>query len=267
MSSIVTGQGVVHYEAYGRGKPVILLHGWLGSWGCWLGTMQALVPGYRAYALDFWGFGDSDKRRESYEISDFVALVDQFMDHMGIERAPVIGHSMGGTVALNLALDRPRRVEKVTVVGSPVDGRSLNILLKMAGQPWIAFLVWNSPSMLRLGIRLFARWIAANWHEWYDLLMRDLSRMTLESFLWSIHSLHRTDLRPRLGTLRMPVLGVYGRGDKIVDPRQSELFQRVAGSRVEMLDASRHFPMLDEPEAFHSILLSFLTNGGHADSA
>jgi len=258
LSSIVTSQGVVHYEVYGRGKPVVLLHGWLGSWGCWLGTMEALAPRHRAYALDFWGFGESDKRRESYEIADFVALVDQFMERMGIQHAPVIGHSMGGTVALNLALDRPQRVEKVAVVGSPVDGRSLNFFLKLAGYPWIAFLVWNSPALLRLGIKIFAPWIAANWSEWYDLLMRDLSKMTLESFLWSIHSLHRTDLTPRLGTLRMPTLGVYGKGDKIVDPKQAELFRRVARSRIEILEHSRHFPMLDEPDRFHAILLDFL---------
>jgi pimeloyl-ACP methyl ester carboxylesterase len=260
LSSIVTNQGVVHYEAYGRGRPVILLHGWLGSWGCWLGTMEALAPHYRAYALDFWGFGESDKRRESYNVLDFVSLVDQFMERLGIQSAPIIGHSMGGTVALNLALDRPKRAEKVAVVGSPVDGRSLNIFLKLAGYPWIAFLVWNSPSLLRLGIKLFAPWIAGSWSEWYTLLMRDLSKMTLESFLWSIHSLHHTDLRPRLGTLRMPALGVYGRGDKIVDPRQSKLFDRIANSRVEMLNGSRHFPMLDEPEKFYSVVSSFLAD-------
>lgn len=258
MSSIVTSQGVVHYEAYGRGKPVILLHGWLGSWGCWLGTMEALAPYYRAYALDFWGFGESDKRRESYNVSDFVGLVDQFMERLGIQSAPIVGHSMGGTVALNLALDRSHRVEKVAAVGSPIDGRSLSIFLKLAGYPWIAFLVWNSPSLLRWGIKLFAPWIAASWSEWYQLLMRDLSKMTLESFLWSIHSLHRTDLRPRLGRLRMPTLGVYGRGDKIVNPRQAELYDLVADSRVETLGGSRHFPMLDEPDKFYSILLSFL---------
>jgi pimeloyl-ACP methyl ester carboxylesterase len=260
LSSIVTNQGVVHYEAYGRGKPVVLLHGWLGSWGCWYGTMEALSVRYRAYALDFWGFGESDKRRESYNVSDFVALVDQFMERLGIQYAPVIGHSMGGTVALNLALDRPQRVEKVAVVGSPVDGRSLNVFLKLAGQPWIAFLVWNSPSLLRLGIKIFAPWIAANSSAWYDLLMRDLDKMTLESFLWSIHSLHHTDLRPRLPTLRMPALGVYGKGDKIVDPRQAQLFQRVANSRTELLAGSRHFPMLDEPDKFHPILMSFLAS-------
>jgi pimeloyl-ACP methyl ester carboxylesterase len=220
--------------------------------------METLAPRYRTYALDFWGFGESDKRRESYDVSDFVALVDQFMERLGIQSAPVVGHSMGGTVALNLALDRPHRVEKVAAVGSPIDGRSLNLFLKLAGYPWIAFLVWNSPSLLRLGIKLFAPWIAGSWSEWYDLLMRDLSKMTLESFLWSIHSLHRTDLTPRLSRLQMPTMGIYGKGDKIVDPRQSELFSRVARSRVEVLDGSRHFPMLDEPDKFHDVLFSFL---------
>ena len=258
MSSIVTEQGVVHYEAYGRGTPVILLHGWLGSWGCWLGTMEALASRHRTYALDFWGFGESDKRRESYNVSDFVSLVDQFMERLGIQSAPVMGHSMGGTVALSLALDRPQRVKKVAVVGSPIDGRSLNVFLKLAGYPWIAFLVWNSPSLLRLGIRLFAPWVAASWSEWYELLMRDLSKMTLESFLWSINSLHHTDLRPRLHTLRMPALGVYGRGDKIVDPRQAELFDQIAVSRVELMQGARHFPMLDKPDEFYSTAQSFL---------
>ena len=260
MSSIVTEQGVVHYEVYGRGTPVILLHGWLGSWGCWLGTMEALASHHRTYALDFWGFGESDKRRESYNISDFVALVDQFMERLGIQSAPVIGHSMGGTVALSLALARPRRVKKVAIVGSPIDGRSLNVFLKLAGYPWIAFLVWNSPSLLRLGIRLFAPWIAASWSEWYEMLMRDLSKMTLESFLWSINSLHHTDLRPALRTLRMPILGVYGRGDKIVDPRQAELIDRLMGARVEMVQGARHFPMLDAPDEFYATALSFLAD-------
>ncbi|MFN2185735.1 MAG: alpha/beta fold hydrolase, partial [Anaerolineae bacterium] len=237
-----------------------LLHGWLGSWGCWLGTMEALASHHRTYALDFWGFGESDKRRESYNISDFVALVDQFMERLGIQSAPVIGHSMGGTVALSLALARPRRVKKVAIVGSPIDGRSLNVFLKLAGYPWIAFLVWNSPSLLRLGIRLFAPWIAASWSEWYEMLMRDLSKMTLESFLWSINSLHHTDLRPALRTLRMPILGVYGRGDKIVDPRQAELIDRLMGARVEMVQGARHFPMLDAPDEFYATALSFLAD-------
>ena len=90
MSAVVISGGLVHYEAFGRGKPVVFVHGWLGSWGCWLGTMEALASRHRTYALDFWGFGESDKRRASYNISDFVSLVDQFMERLGIQRAPVM---------------------------------------------------------------------------------------------------------------------------------------------------------------------------------
>jgi pimeloyl-ACP methyl ester carboxylesterase len=86
---------------------VILLHGWLGSWGLWQDTMAYLGQSYRTYALDFWGFGDSGKKRETYAVQDFVHLVDQFMDQLGIAEAPLVGHSMGGTVSLLVALQFP----------------------------------------------------------------------------------------------------------------------------------------------------------------
>ena len=68
MSSIVTDQGMVRYEMYGTGSLVILLHGWIGSWGLWQPTKEALGRHYRCYALDFWGFGESGKKRDSYAV-------------------------------------------------------------------------------------------------------------------------------------------------------------------------------------------------------
>jgi pimeloyl-ACP methyl ester carboxylesterase len=263
VSSLVVDQGIVHYEAYGRGRPVILLHGWLGSWGYWLGTMEMLGNQYRAYALDFWGFGDSGKRRESYLIDDFVSLVEQFMDRMGIERAPIVGHSMGGTVALSLAITSPQRVNKVAVVGSPVVGNSLNFFLRLAGRPWIAVIVWNNPVLLRLGIKLFSPRIARDWQMWYQMIMHDLSRTTLEAFLNSIASLRQTDLRPQLNKIGVPTLGIYGVGDNIVAPHQAQLIAKtVPYVSVKMMANSRHFPMLDEPQTFNQVLLDFLNNGG-----
>ena len=261
MSSIVTDQGIVHYETYGQGQPVILLHGWLGSWGYWLDTMETLGSAYRLYALDFWGFGDSGKRRKRYLIVDFVELVDQFMERMGIAQAPVVGHSMGGTVALSLALSRPQRVCKVAVVGSPVVGSSLNILLHLAGQRWIAQMVWNMPTALRWGIRVFSPMITRDWRKWYDMQIQDLSRTTLEAFFTSIASLRRVDLRGKLPVLRLPVMSVHGVGDNVVNPDQATLIGRyVRGARIEMMPHSRHFPMLDEPESFNQRLHSFLKN-------
>ena len=71
VSSITTDQGIVHYEVFGKGRPVILLHGWLGSWGLWQKTMTFLGQYYRTYALDFWGFGESGKKQPTFEIHDF----------------------------------------------------------------------------------------------------------------------------------------------------------------------------------------------------
>lgn len=259
MSSIVTDQGVVHYEVSGRGRPVILLHGWLGSWDHWADTMSRLQSGYRGYALDFWGFGDSGKHRSSFHISDFVALVDQFMERLGIESAPVIGHSMGGTVALSLALSNPERVKKVAVVGSPIIGNSLAIWLQMAGEPWFSSLLWKFPFVLQLFLKLYSPWVTHKPTEWYKMIVRDVSATTLESFFSSIRSLHHTDLTPRLADISVPTLGIYGLSDVIVNPYQGKLLsQNVAKSHVTMLSGSGHFPMLDEPDLFNEHLFEFL---------
>jgi len=188
VSSIVTDQGIVHYEVDGRGQPVILLHGWLGSWGYWLQTMEALRDRYRCYALDFWGFGESGKRRNSYSLSDFVGLVDQFMERLGIEAAPIVGHSMGGTVALSLALTKPSRVQRVILVGSPVVGHSLNIFLRLAGKPWIASIVWQMPRALQFGIKAFSPYLVSDSAHWYKMITRDLSRTTLEAVSLSLNA-------------------------------------------------------------------------------
>ncbi|MBM4422583.1 MAG: alpha/beta hydrolase [Chloroflexi bacterium] len=260
VSSIVTDQGIVHYETYGQGKPVVLLHGWLGSWGLWQRTMEELGRSYRTYALDFWGFGDSGKKRQTYAVSDFVSLVDQFMAQLGIASAPLVGHSMGGTVSLSVAMRYPERVQKVVVVGSPIVGSSLNIFLRLAGYRAIAFVVYNMPSALRLAVRSFSPFIVNKEPlAWYRALERDLSKTTLESFFASIGSLRRTDLRPRLNEVNVPTLGVYGVGDTIVHPKQYEpLKAGVPHAQIEVLRGSRHFPMIDEPETFNAVLKNFL---------
>ncbi|MCG3208072.1 MAG: hypothetical protein FOGNACKC_01673 [Anaerolineae bacterium] len=259
MSSIVTDQGIVHYEAYGRGRPVILLHGWLGSWGYWLETMEALKRQYRCYALDFWGFGESGKRRSSYHVNDFVNLVDQFMDRLGIESAPVVGHSMGGTVAVSLALAKPERVQRVIVVGSPIVGSSLHLFLRLAGKPWIASIVWQMPTALQLGIKVFSPYVVKDWPHWYKMITRDLSRTTLEAFFLSIGSLHKTDLRPQLPGMTTPLMGIFGVGDNVVQPTQANIIASSAPvSRIKMMSGSGHFPMLDEPQSFNETLAEFL---------
>ena len=258
MSSITTDQGILHYEVYGRGRPIILLHGWLGSWGLWQRTMAYLGQYYRTYALDFWGFGESGRKQNSFAVDDFVDMVEQFMEHLGILQAPVIGHSMGGTVSLSLAIKHPYRVQKVAVIGSPIDGESLALLLKLAGYRWIASLVFNSMWALRLGIRVASPFITKD-PNWPEMMNRDLSKTTLESFLTSISTLRQTDLRPHLDKVKMPAMGMYGKKDVIVDPNQWQLMQtHIPNVRIERFDDAGHFIMLDQPNQFMELLRHFI---------
>ena len=258
MSSITTDQGIVHYEVYGRGRPVILLHGWLGSWGLWQETMAYLGGLYRTYALDFWGFGESGTKRSSYQIQDFVSLVDQFMEQLGIAQAPLVGHSMGGTVSLSVAIQYPQRVRKVAVIGSPIVGSSLSILLKLFGRRWIASLVHHNLWALKLSYRLLAPFYSRD-PRWADMMDRDVSKTTLESFLTSISSLRKTDLRPGLNQIKVPAMGMFGHRDIVVNPNQwKPMLEGIPHARIERFPKAGHFIMLDEPQAFQETLRSFL---------
>jgi pimeloyl-ACP methyl ester carboxylesterase len=261
VSSITTDQGILHYEVFGRGRPVILLHGWLGSWGLWQETMTDLGRYYRTYALDFWGFGESGRKRDTYVVQDFVSLVDQFMEALGIAQAPLVGHSMGGTVSLSVAIQHPERVRKVVVIGSPITGSSLSLLLKLFGVRPIAWVVYHNLWGLKLGFRILAPWYSRD-PRWSDMMNRDLERTTLESFLMSIASLRLTDLRPLLNQVHVPVMGMYGHKDVVVDPNQWQPIQAgIPGARIERFPDAGHFIMLDEPERFRGVLKDFLDQG------
>lgn len=261
MSSLTTDKGIVHYEVYGRGRPVILLHGWLGSWGLWQETMAFLGHEYRTYALDFWGFGESGKKQSTYQVNDFVNMVDEFMEQLGITQAPLVGHSMGGTVSLSVAIQYPHRVSKVAVIGSPIHGSSLAPLLKLAGYRPIGILVHNMMWALKLGIKYSTPLITTD-PRWFSMVAQDLDRTTVESFLISISSLRNTDLTNKLNDIRMPVMGIYGDKDVIVAPDQwKPLKKAIAHARIERFSKAGHFPMLDQPRQFQKTLRDFLENG------
>jgi pimeloyl-ACP methyl ester carboxylesterase len=270
VSSIVTEQGILHYESIGRGQPIILLHGWINSWDVWRDFMIALASerSYRVYALDFWGFGDSTKGNgtaanvgEPFQISSYVEMVHQFMDTLGILNAPVAGHSMGGTVALQMALTYPDRITKVAIVGSPITGSSLNPFLKLAGYGWIAELIWRYPVMLSTIMRIL---LAGDSKQVRQMIFRDVKRTSIESFFRSIGDLRDTDLRQELERLSLPALGIYGKKDNIVSPSNAEILTRgTERAQVMIMEKSRHFPMTDEPEKFVTTLTQFLSSNNH----
>lgn len=258
-------RGIIHYEVYGKGRPVLFLHGWLGSWQLWREVIERVGVAYRTYSLDFWGFGESrgmgvrDETIQEFSVDAFVDMVGQFMDKLGIPKAAVIGHSMGGTVALKSALRYPDRIVKAGAVGSPIEGGSLYPALKLAGYGPAASLGFLVPPALFAIIGTYVSFAAKDGRSLRRMVLQDLSQTTLQSFFQSIGTLHRTDISDQVRLLQQPILGIYGKKDIIVSHKQYKVMnERVPNSRVELYDDAGHFPMLDQPDQFAKDVLLFL---------
>jgi pimeloyl-ACP methyl ester carboxylesterase len=120
MSAITTDGNLIHYEVLGRGRPVILVHSWIGSWRYWIPTMQSLQLKYRVYALDLFGFGDSAKNPQQYTLERQIALLDTFMQELGIPKAALVGHGLGAMIVTEFARRNPDRVPRVLIADAPL---------------------------------------------------------------------------------------------------------------------------------------------------
>src|SRR5260221_1137645 len=121
MSAITIENDLVHYEVLGRGRPVIFVHGWLGSWRYWVPAMQQLSLKYRTYALDLWGFGDSSKENPGrYSFNEQVRLLNNFMEELGIGKTVLVGHSLGAAICLHFTRLYPAKAHRLMLISAPL---------------------------------------------------------------------------------------------------------------------------------------------------
>ena len=245
MSAVVIDGGLVHYEAFGRGQPILFLHGWLGSWRYWMPIMEAVSDKNRTYALDLWGFGDSDKSDTRCNLSDYVALVDSFVENMGVREAPIIGHSLGAVVALEYAVRYPDRAKKIMTVSLPVGAESINRnLVDFANNSVMAKVRWGR-QIIHKGVQ------------------KEAEKTGKDAVSLSLESIAQIDIKGRLESLSQlrgsMLLAVYGEKDDLIDPGPTrELDGRWDNIRPIGLSKSKHFPMLDEAARFSRLLKDFL---------
>ncbi len=242
MSAIVIQGGLIHYEAFGRGKPVLFVHGWLGSWRYWMSAMEELSTTHRTYALDLWGFGDSDKLKRRYTACSYVDLLQAFMDELGIGRVLLVGHSLGAVVSVRFAAENADRVDRLMLVSPPVSGASINRELCSFGTSNTLFgrLLWRKPVD-------------------YEQVLEEAKKTDGEAITASMESVAEIDIRKYTDSLQIPCLVVYGEKDNIITPPKPEDFNRYRSNvRPIALAKSRHFPMLDEAGKFNRLLKDFL---------
>jgi pimeloyl-ACP methyl ester carboxylesterase len=241
MSGLFIDGKLIHYEAFGRGDPIVFLHGWMGSWRYWFSVMEDLALERRSYGLDLWGFGDSDKSNERYDVGTYVDMLIAFMDELGIWRAPVVGHTLGAAIAVELAASHPDRVSKVMAVSLPLTADAINRRLLSAGpNDLLARLFWRRQRP-------------------YPEVEMSVQRTAKNAIALTIQSVARLDLSATFEKLEVPLLSVYGEKDSIVDARQAdELGNNHSAARAIVLPDAFHFPMLDQEGAFARLLRDFM---------
>nr|BAL56048.1 hypothetical conserved protein [uncultured prokaryote] len=261
-----TGRALnIYYQVRGEGRDVVLIHGWASSWRLWQGTMDVLAEaGCRAWALDLPGFGASDKPADGwYSIENFAALVSAFCQALGLERASIVGHSMGGTIALLLGLEQPHMVERLVAVSPVVSGR-LNFPVRMFASRWLGRWLYGlsarSWPLAAAGAQLlYNRSWSLRPRAHHRRAWEDLSRASPHAALGSLRALAHFDLSPRLQAITAPTLILAGAGDLNVPPSQARLAAaRIPGARLVILPGARHLPMNDQPERFYRELRQFL---------
>jgi pimeloyl-ACP methyl ester carboxylesterase len=243
MSAIVIDGGLIHYESWGRGNPLILLHGWLGSWRYWMPTMEELSEQHRTYALDLWGFGDSDKSTNRHGVEKYVKLLKDFMDELGINSTALVGHSLGATVAVKFAVANPDQVTRLMLVSLPIVGEAINRRLLTTG-----------------GTSLVSRFLGSSrWPVNHKDVLAEAEKANESAIALTVQACAELDLQENLRQIEVPLLAVYGEKDNLIDPTQTRLLKNTASNiRSITLPESRHFPMLDEASKFHRLLRDFL---------
>jgi len=253
---LVFGQKIQYVEA-GSGPTVILLHGLGGSSQVWQFSIPALAEKYHVIAPDQIGFGKSDKPLVNYRIRTYVDFLDQFCKQLKIERATLVGNSMGGWIAAMFTASFPDRVDKLVLVDAagyapPKDFDTrvffgLNPTTCEGVKVLVAKVFYNKAFQTDAFIdQSIAVRLAAG--DGYTINSITESIIRGEDFLDDI-----------VKTIKRPTLIIWGRQDGLVPLAEGERFNKdIAGSKMIVIDQCGHMPNAEKPGEFNAAVLKFL---------
>jgi Predicted hydrolases or acyltransferases (alpha/beta hydrolase superfamily) len=256
---LVFGQKI-HYVEAGTGPTVILLHGLGGSTQVWLPNIGALAEKYHVVVPDQIGFGKSDKPLVNYRIRTYVDFLDQFCKQLKIERASLVGSSMGGWIAAAYTAAFPDRVDKLVLVDAAgytpakdVDTRTfygLNPTTRDGMKILLAKVFYNKALQADAAVdQAIAARLAAG--DGYTINSITESIIRGEDFL-----------DETVKTIKRPTLIIWGRQDGLVPLAEGEHFNRdIAGSKLVVFDQCAHAPNLEKAAEFNAAVLKFLGEG------
>jgi pimeloyl-ACP methyl ester carboxylesterase len=270
LRSIVVHGSRVNYAEMGEGPPVVLIHGLSGCWQNWLENIPHLARRHRVVALDLAGFGESELPQEEISIPGYGRFVDAFLGAIGVERAMLVGNSMGGFIAAETAISHPSRVDKLVLVSAAglmrVGNRRLSALERAARlfHPATAAILARRESLVkRPGLRRRILYGIVRYPDRIEpeLVYEVASGAGKPGFLAALEAIMDYDFRERLPAISAPTLVVWGRNDRVVPVSGAyEYEQLIPGSRREIFEDTGHLAMLERPARFNEMVEGFLNS-------
>lgn len=272
----------VSYRRGGQGETVLLLHGLAGSSRTWRAVLPELARTHDVIAPDLLGHGESAKPMGDYSLGAFASGLRDFLATLDVPSATIVGHSFGGGVAMQLAYQHPELCDRLVLVSSGGLGREVSWLLRLLTLPGAEQLMpLMFPRLIadrgedvgrvlgRIGLR--SPHLAEMWRAYASLAGAENRRAfvrtirgVIEPGGQTVSALDRLYLAAHL-----PTLIVWGNKDDIIPVKHAAAaHEAIPGSRLALLVGVGHFPHIEAPDRFLSVLIDFLgsTRAGQTDT-
>jgi len=260
------------YRMAGAGPLIVLLHGIAASSATWEHVIPRLTKQHKVLAPDLLGHGESAMPPGDYSLGAYANVLRDLIAVLGQERCTIVGHSLGGGAAMQFAYQYPERCERLVLVSSGGLGREIHPLLRAASLPgaelvlpWLSVVGEQSIALLlktagRVGLRGSAD-LEETWRS-FAALERPEARRTFLNTIRDTIDLQgqRISAHDRLYlTAEVPTLIVWGEKDPLIPVSHAHRTHEVIpGSRLEIFPGTGHYPYLEDPERFATILLDFI---------
>lgn len=248
----------LHYEEYGHGTPVLLIHGLGSSTEDWEMQVPALAARHRVIVMDMRGHGRSDKPRQRYSIAGFGADVMALIEHLKLDHPHLVGLSMGGMISFQLAVDQPQMFRSLCVVNSApeVKVRKPGDYLQWARRWSLARLLGPKRIGKALSVMLFPKPEQAQLRR---KMTERWARNDKHAYLASFNAIVGWGVQERLSGITCPTLIVSADHDYTPVALKESYVKLMPDARLVVIADSRHATPLDQPQVFNQTLLEFLT--------